>query len=391
MSQIELIATTAFGLEAVVARELRNLGYDRQTITDGRVIFWGDELAIVRANLWLRCAERVLVKMGSFEARDFGTLFEATNALAWPDWIPEDGAFPVRGRSVRSQLHSVPHCQALVKKAIVERLKQSYGRSWFDETGPVYSVEVSILKDQVTLALDTTGAGLHKRGYRKLTGQAPLKETLAAALVQLSYWNCDRAFLDPFCGTGTIPVEAALIARNMAPGLNRSFAADRWQRVPQRLWDEERERARSAIRPGPEAPLIGTDRDVHALRLARHSARCAGVEQDIHFQQQEFDRLSTKRRYGCLICNPPYGERLGDAQQIERLYRSMGPVLTRLDTWSHYVLTSHSQFEKLVGRRADRRRKLYNGRIPCTFFQFFGPPPPRRSIDDAPVQSGQWS
>ena len=389
MSQLELIATTAFGLEAIVSRELKSLGYTDQTVEDGRVTFAGDESAICRANLWLRCAERVLLKMGSFEALDFGQLFEETRALPWADWLSEDACFPVRGKSVRSQLHSVPDCQSIVKKAIVEKLKQSHKRSWFEETGPTCAVEVSILKDRVTLAIDTTGVGLHKRGYRKLTGTAPLRETLAAALVQLSYWRSGRPFLDPFCGTGTIPIEATLIARNMAPGLNRPFAAEQWRRIPKMTWHDAREQARASTLDDLPQRLIATDYDDKSLSLARYHARRAGVEESIHFQRKDFQELRIRQKYGCLICNPPYGERVGDQDEAERIYRQMQPAFAELETWSIYVLTAHSEFERLFDRRADRRRKLYNGRIPCTYYQFHGPRPSSASIDEKTAQSGE--
>ena len=379
MDQIELIATAGFGLEAVVARELKELGYLQQTVEDGRVTFAADEAAICRANLWLRSADRVMLKIGSFTAHDFGELFDQTNALPWAEWIPEDAQFPVRGKSVRSALHSVPDCQAIVKKAIVEKLKQTYQRNWFEETGATYSVEVSILKNQATLAIDSTGPGLHKRGYGKLTGPAPLKETLAAALVQLSYWNAERPLVDPFCGTGTIPIEAALIGRNRAPGLNRSFASESWHRVPARLWQQAREQAGDLAAGRLAFTLIGTDIDAKVLGLARDRAKRAGVEQDIHFERKVFADLTSKRKYGCAIGNPPYGYRLGDPKQAEALYKQMSDIFAGLPTWSTYILTSHPEFERLFGRRADRRRKLYNGRIECTFYQYQGPKPPRRN------------
>lgn len=378
MSRIDLIATAGFGLEAVVGRELKALGYDDHTVEDGRIAFAADEAAICRTNLWLRSADRMLVRIGSFEARDFGELFDRTTALPWADWIPADGAFPVRGKSVQSQLHSVPDCQAIVKKAIVERLKRSYHKTWFDETGADFTVEVAINKDRVTLTIDTTGVGLHKRGYRKLTGPAPLRETLAAALVQLSYWNPERPFLDPFCGTGTIPIEAALIGRNMAPGLNRTFAAEAWHRVPENLWRAAREEARDLVKQTPAFQLMGTDIDGAVLSQARYHADRAGVASNVSFQPKAFSDLVTAEEYGCVIGNPPYGERLGDRQEAEALYRQMPRVCAGMETWSIYVLTSHPGFETLFGRRATRRRKLYNGRIRCTYYQYAGPRPPRR-------------
>lgn len=377
MQDVELIATAAFGLEAVVGRELKALGYTDQTIEDGRVSFRADLAAICRCNLWLRSADRVLVKVGEFETQDFGELFDRTKELPWADWIPTDGAFPVNGRSVKSQLHSVPDCQRLVKKAIVEKLKLSHGDQWFEETGGQFAVEVALLRDRVTLLLDTSGAGLHKRGYRKLTGKAPLRETLAAALVQLSYWNAERPLLDPFCGTGTIPIEAALIGRNIAPGLHREFAAETWPLIGEAAWKQAREEAADLIKPNSPLQILGTDIDKEALSQARYHAGQAGVEEDIHFQQRSFEDVTSSRKFGCLIGNPPYGERLGEQEQAFALYRQMPEVFTKLESWSFYILTSFSMLEKLIDKKAGRRRKLYNGRIECTYYQFPGPRPPR--------------
>jgi len=377
--EVELMATTSFGLEAIVAREIQALGYGAPKVEDGRVTFRGPLSAICRANLWLRSAERVVVKMAEFEARDFGELFDQTKSLPWADWIPVDGAFPVRGRSVRSQLHSVPDCQAIVKKAVVESLRGRYQRNWFAESGPEYPIEVSMLRDRATLTIDTSGSGLHKRGYRTLVGPAPLKETLAAALVQLSFWKPDRVLADPFCGTGTIPIEAALWARNIAPGSNRTFAAESWPRLPRQLWTEARTEARDLKKRGPQEIILASDRDPDILKLATHHARAAGVEHDIHFQHRDVIDFASQRTHGCIICNPPYGERVGTLDEVEELYRDMGEVFAALDTWSIYVLTSHPRFEAIYDRPADRRRKLYNGRIECTYYQMIGPPPAGRS------------
>lgn len=382
MSNVELFATTAFGLEAVVSRELKALGYHDQTVEDGRVSFRADLSAICRSNLWLRSADRVMLKLGEFEAGDFGLLFDRTKELPWADWIPADGAFPVRGWSVKSQLHSIPDCQRLVKKAIVEKLKQSHGNVWFEETGAQFAVEVSLLRDRATIALDTSGTGLHKRGYRKLTGKAPLRETLSAALVQLSYWNAERPLLDPFCGTGTIPIEAALNGRNLAPGLNREFASEKWPSLDESLWNQARAEARDLVRDNGPLQIVGTDIDKEALSQARYHAQQAGVEADIHFQQRAFEDVTSSRKYGCLITNPPYGERLGEQEEAIQLYRQMPEVFAKLETWSLYVLTPHSSFEELVQRKAERRRKLYNGRIACTYYQFAGPRPPRKQVSE---------
>lgn len=377
---LQLLATAAFGLEAVVARELKALGHEEVTISDGRVRFTSEPRDVCRANLWLRSADRVLVVLGEFEARDFGELFDRTNELPWEDWLSERAKFPVNGRSVRSQLHSVPDCQKIVKKAIVERLKRFTNTEWFEETGPEFPVEVSLLKDQCTITLDTSGAGLHKRGYRALAGEAPLKETLAAALVQLSYWNRDRLLVDPCCGGGTILIEAALLGRNLAPGLHRNFTAEHWPRIPRRLWDEAREEARAAALPKLGERLAGYDIASAPLELARTAAKQAGVFDDLHFQQRPLAEFRSSAKYGCLITNPPYGERLGEQREAEELYRTLGQVCRPLDTWSIYVITSHPDFERLFGRKAERKRKLFNGRIECTYWQYPGPKPPSRGV-----------
>ncbi len=376
---MQFLATSAFGLEAVVSRELKQLGYHDQTITDGRVRFVADESAIARCNLWLRSADRLLIEIGRFPAVDFGQLFDRTTAIPWDEWIPRDASFPVRGRSVRSQLHSVPDCQAIVKKAIVERLKKRYRCEWFDETGPEYGVDVSLLQDEAVLTLDTTGPGLHKRGYRTLATAAPLKETLAAGLIQLSYWNRNRPLIDPCCGSGTILIEAAWIARNRAPGLMRSFSAEKWSNRPSPIWDEARAEANDLLQPPADEPIIGYDIDARVLGLARQHAEQAAVAGDIHFQQQELSQLSTRRTYGCVIVNPPYGERMGDDRTAEEIALTMRQTFASLDTWSLYVLTADSLFEKRFGRQATRRRKLFNGQIACTYYQFVGPRPPRQS------------
>lgn len=396
--QLELMATTAFGLEAVVARELKDLGYAEHTLTDGRVRFRADAAAVCRANVRLRAASRVVIVIGEFTACDFGALFEQTRALPWEQWVPAEGAFPVRGRSVKSQLHSVPDCQRIVKKAIVERLKPVHAREWFDESGPLYGIEVSLLNDVVMLTLDTSGDALHRRGYRTYVGEAPLRETLAAALVLLSYWNRERPLVDPCCGTGTIAIEAALIGRGMAPGLGRSFAAEGWPQIDSALWEAAREEARGLVQPALPIKIIGTDIDARAVALARRHARAAGVADDVHIQQQPLAELRSSKKYGCIITNPPYGERIGDLREVERLYCEMGRVFAALDTWSLYVLAAHTGFERLFGRTADRRRKLYNSNLACTYYQYFGPRPPSRrgamangaaAAGDPPAGAGQ--
>ncbi len=372
---VDLIATSTMGLEAVVSRELTQIGYDNRIVGLGRVAFSADEVAICHANLWLRASGRVLLKMGGFSATDFGQLFDQTYALPWERWIPADGAFPVDGRSQKSQLSSVPACQRMVKKAIAEKLLKAHKVPQLDETGATYQVEVTLLKDEVTLTIDTSGSGLHKRGYRPVVGRAPLRETLAAGLVLLSFWKPGRPLIDPFCGTGTIPIEAAMIGRNMAPGLGRRFAAEDWSTMDTSLWNEARRQAQDLAQPKLEERILGTDIDGSALDMARYHAGLAGVADDIHFQQRDFHDLLSKRQYGCLITNPPYAERMGSSSEVEQLYRDMPNVLRRLKTWSHFIFTAYPGFETLVGQEANRRRKLYNSRIECTYYQFHGPRP----------------
>jgi 23S rRNA G2445 N2-methylase RlmL len=375
--ELDLIVTSAFGLEAVVARELAALGYEGKPTQTGRIAFRGDESAVCRTNLWLRSADRVQVLVGGFQARDFGELFDATYALPWHEWIPANGAFPVSGRSVKSVLSSVPACQKIVKKAIVEKLKTAHRTGRLDETGPVFPVEVALLKDAATLTLDASGAGLHKRGYRTLVGAAPLRETLAAALVLLSFWRPERPLVDPFCGSGTIAIEAALIGRRIAPGRSRSFAAEAWPWLAKRFWKTAREEARDAEAASLPERIIATDLDVDALGLARNAAAGAEVSADVHFQQRAFADLQSSKTYGCVISNPPYGERLGTASELDQLYRSFPKVLAGLPTWSYFILTAYPGFERVMGREADRRRKLYNAQIECTYYQFHGPRPDR--------------
>lgn len=379
MSKLDLIATATFGLEAVVAREIKELGYDQVIVENGRVIFQADELAVCRTNLWLRTADRVLIKMGSFKAASFEELFQQTKALPWGEWLPVNANFPVQGKSVNSKLHSVPDCQAIVKKAIVENLKHKYRKEWFPEDGPKYQVEVALLKDEATLTIDTSGPGLHKRGYRKLSSEAPLKETLAAAMILLAHWFHDRVLMDPFCGSGTIPIEAALIGLNIAPGMKRSFAAEQWPVISKGLWQEAWEEALAVVETDRKLRIIGTDIDEKVLSLARYHSKLAGVENQIHFQKSALSNVTTKSKYGYLICNPPYGERLGEINEVEKLYREMGQVFRNLDTWSYFILTSNTRFEKLFGTQATKRRKLYNGRIECQYYQYMGPRPPRHS------------
>ncbi|ELK42169.1 THUMP domain-containing class I SAM-dependent RNA methyltransferase [Brevibacillus agri] len=380
MQKVELIATATFGLESVVAEEVKALGYGPVQVENGKVTFSADISAIPRSNLWLRTADRVRLKIGEFKATTFDELFEQTKALPWADWITEDAAFPVEGKSVKSTLFSVPDCQAIVKKAVVESLKKTYKRDWFEEKGPLYKIEVALLKDVATLTIDTSGPGLHKRGYRELIGTAPLKETMAAAMILLSRWKPDRVFMDPFCGSGTIPIEAALIGQNIAPGMNREFVSEAWPVIPKTAWREARAETHDLARYDQKLEIIGTDLDDEILKVARRNAAEAGVDELIHFQRMDVRDVRTKRKYGYLICNPPYGERLGEWKQVSRLYGEMGKTFAAMDTWSFYIITSDEQFEEHFGRTASKKRKLYNGNIKVDYYQFFGPKPPRQPM-----------
>jgi putative N6-adenine-specific DNA methylase len=343
-------------------------------------MFEADATGIPKANLWLRSAERVQLVVGEFEATTFDELFESTKALAWEKWIPAGGEFPVQGKSVKSKLFSISDCQAIVKKAVVEKLKQTYDTQWFPETGPRYSIQVALLNDRATLTIDTSGAGLHKRGYREEAGEAPIKETLAAAMVQLSHWQHKRLLVDPLCGSGTILIEAAMIGDNIAPGLTRRFEAEDWPVLGRDLWRQARSEASAAMQDNP-MDLQGSDIDSKLVEMARANADNAGVGDKIHFQPRALSEVRSSHKYGCVICNPPYGERLEDLPQVEKLHRQMGEVFAPWDTWSFYVITSNPDFERHFGRKADKKRKLYNGRIKCDFYQFIGPPPPRHGRD----------
>lgn len=381
MQKVDLIATATFGLEAVVAEEVKALGYHDVQVENGKVQYRADLSAIARSNLWLRTADRVRLKIGEFRATTFDELFEQTKALPWADWISEDAAFPVEGKSVKSTLFSVSDCQAIVKKAVVESLKKTYKRDWFEEKGPLYKIEVALHKDVATLTIDTSGPGLHKRGYRGLIGTAPLKETMAAAMILLSRWKPDRTLMDPFCGSGTIPIEAALIGQNIAPGMNREFVSESWPVIPRSIWREARAETHDLARYEQKLEIIGTDADDEILKVARRNAGEAGVDDMIHFQRMDVRDVRSKRKYGYLICNPPYGERLGEWKQVSRLYGEMGRTFaTELDTWSFYIITSDEQFEEHFGRTASKKRKLYNGNIKVDYYQFFGPKPPRPTV-----------
>jgi putative N6-adenine-specific DNA methylase len=357
--------------------ELQRMGYTDLKVENGRVEFTGDERDIVRCNLWLRCAERLLLKMAEFQATDFEELFQGTLKVPWEKMIPLDGKMHVTGKSIKSKLFSVPDCQSIVKKAVVEAMKRKY--HWLDqfpEDGPVYKIEIAFLKDTATLTIDTSGAGLHKRGYRLGRGDAPLRETLAAAMILLSRWDPSRIFADPLCGSGTIPIEAALIGRNIAPGLKRKFVSEDWPNIPSKLWSALRDEASAAIKDVPLS-IFASDIDTGVFRSARENAENAGVLDNIVFQKKPIEEFSSKKKYGCIVCNPPYGERIGDRRQAEELYKEMGKVFSKLDTWSFFILTAHPEFQKHFGTDASKNRKLYNGMIKCHLYQYFGPLPGR--------------
>lgn len=381
---MKLIAACAFGLEALVKRELLALGYNPNVEQPGRVCFEGDWLAVCRANLWLRTADRVLIEALKFSSPDFGALFDTVKDFDWSQLLPSDAQFPVNGRSRLSQLTSVPAVQRSVKKAMVESLLRTHGSSHLPESGAIYPIEVALLNDVATITLDTTGASLHKRGYRKLNAEAPLKETLAAALVDLSVWHPDRLLVDPFCGSGTIPIEAAMVGMNIAPGLHREFACDEWSLVPPSIWNDARQEARDVVRRDRQLQIIGSDRDAKVLELARFHAEKAGVKNQIWFEHRDFYELESQVEYGCIVTNPPYGERLEDEDAVRDLYSAIPKVMKHLPTWSLFLITSFPQFEGLIGKEADRRRKLYNGRIECTYYQYLGPRPPRGHFPERP-------
>lgn len=374
--KVQLIATASFGVEAVVARELKHLGYEEIVTGDGKVTFTAPVSAICRANLWLRCADRVFLKMGEFEAKSFEQLFEGTKSLPWENWIPADAVFPVTGSCIRSTLMSISDCQSIIKKAIVERLKKKYGFERFPETGAKYKVVFWILKDIVILGLDTSGEGLHKRGYRRRTTTAPLKETLASALLLISRWSPDKPLLDPFCGSGTIPIEAAMMGLNLAPGLNRSFDAQYWSSISQTLWQQAVEEACDLAVRDKQLQIFGYDIDEDAIDACRFHAREAEVDHVIHFQVRPMQQASSRFQYGVVVTNPPYGERMGDKARNAALYKEMSNTFHKnLETWSFYVITSDLSFEQQFGRKADKKRKLYNGGILCYLYQYYGPKP----------------
>ena len=381
MNRIELIAPCHFGLEAVLKREILDLGYEISSVEDGRVTFQGDAEAVCRANIFLRTAERVLLKVGSFQAVSFEELFEKTKALPWEAYIPKDGKFWVtKASSVKSRLFSPSDIQSVMKKAMVRRLQEHYHMEWFPEDGPEYPVRVFLMKDQVTVGIDTSGASLHKRGYREVSGKAPITETLAAALIMLTPWRGDRILVDPFCGSGTFPIEAAMMAANIAPGMNRSFTAEKWTNlIPKKLWYDTVDEASDLMREPEETDIQGYDADEDVIRIARRNAAEAGVEHMIHFQRRDVRDLSHPKKYGFIITNPPYGERLEDKKDLPELYRAFGESFRRLETWSAYMITSYEDAERYFGRKADKNRKIYNGMLKTYFYQFQGPKPPRKT------------
>lgn len=381
MEMMELIAPCHFGLEAILKREITDLGYEISSVEDGRVTFYGDAQAICLANVFLRSAERILLKAGEFHAETFDELFEQTKALPWERYIPRDGKFWVtKAASIKSRLFSPSDIQSIMKKAIVERLKAKYGITWFEETGAQYPIRVFLRKDEVVIGLDTSGESLHKRGYRKLTAKAPISETLASALILLTPWKKDRILVDPFCGSGTFPIEAAMMAANIAPGMSRSFTAETWTNlIPKKYWYGAVEEAQDLVDDQIEVDIQGYDIDGEVIKAARENARLAGVDHLIHFQKRPVSELNHPKKYGFVITNPPYGERIEDKENLPGLYREIGAAFSRLDSWSEYIITSYDQAETYIGKKADKNRKIYNGMIKTYYYQFLGPRPPRRN------------
>jgi putative N6-adenine-specific DNA methylase len=381
----ELIAPCHFGMEAVLKREITDLGYDIASVEDGRVTFIGDDEAICRANVFLRTAERVLLKVGSFHAESFEELFQGTRAICWEDFIPQEGKFWVaKASSIKSKLFSPSDIQSIMKKAMVERLKGAYGVQWFSESGSSYPLRVFLHKDEVTIGIDTTGDSLHRRGYRTLTSKAPITETLAAALIMLTPWNKDRILVDPFCGSGTFVIEAAMMAANMAPGMNRSFLAEDWKNlIPRKCWYETMDEANDLFDSDVRVDIQGYDIDGEIVKAARANAESAGVDHMIHFQQRPLASLSHPKKYGFIITNPPYGERIEEKKNLPELYRQIGERYKALDAWSLYMITAYEDAEKYIGKKADKNRKIYNGMMKTYFYQFMGPKPPKRKVGDS--------
>ena len=383
MKKMELIAPCHFGLEAVLKREILDLGYEISEVEDGRVTFYGDADAICRANIFLRTAERILLKVGSFRALTFEELFDKTKELPWEDYIPQNGKFWVaKAASVKSKLFSTSDIQSIMKKAMVRRMQERYCVEWFPENGASYPVRVFLMKDIVTVGIDTTGISLHKRGYREVSGKAPITETLAAALIMLTPWRKDRILVDPFCGSGTFPIEAAMMAANIAPGMNRSFLSEKWDNlITKKNWYDVIDEANDMICDDVEVDIQGYDVDSSVIKIARRNAREAGVDHLIHFQERDVKDLNHPKKYGFIITNPPYGERLEDKKDLPDLYRAFGESFKRLDSWSAYMITSYDDAERYFGRKADKNRKIYNGMLKTYYYQFLGPKPPRRKKD----------
>lgn len=380
MKKMELIAPCHFGLEAVVKREILDLGYEISEVEDGRVTFYGDADAICRANIFLRTAERILLKVGSFRVVTFEELFDKTKELPWEDYIPQNGKFWVaKAASVKSKLFSTSDIQSIMKKAMVRRMQERYCVEWFPENGASYPVRVFLMKDIVTVGIDTTGISLHKRGYREVSGKAPITETLAAALIMLTPWRKDRILVDPFCGSGTFPIEAAMMAANIAPGMNRSFLSEKWDNlIAKKNWYDVIDEANDMICDDVEVDIQGYDVDSSVIKIARRNAREAGVDHLIHFQERDVKDLNHPKKYGFIITNPPYGERLEDKKDLPDLYRAFGESFKRLDSWSAYMITSYDDAERYFGRKADKNRKIYNGMLKTYYYQFLGPKPPKR-------------
>lgn len=374
MTPLNLIATTAFGIESVVKFELKKLGISDFTVDNGRIHFKGDYTTLAKCNLWLRSADRVLIKVASFKAKDFEELFQGALAIRWEDIIPKNGFMHVIGKSVNSKLHSVPACQSTVKKAMVGAMKRKYPNESFPEDGPEYRVEIAMLNDEATLTIDTSGLGLHKRGYRQAQGEAPIKETLAAALIDMARWRPNRLLVDPFCGSGTIAIEAAQRAKNIAPGLNRTFAAEAWPEIPKKIWADLREEAKSLIDQTP-FKIFASDIDSKVLGVAIQNAKRAGVDDAIVFEKLNVADFKSHEKYGCIICNPPYGERMELNGELDQLYRDMGQAFLKLDSWSLFILTSNEDFQKNFGKKSDKNRKLFNGAIKAYLYQYLGPIP----------------
>ncbi|MBQ2900670.1 MAG: class I SAM-dependent RNA methyltransferase [Agathobacter sp.] len=380
MKTYELVVPCHFGMEAVTKREIYDLGYEITRVEDGRITFEGDAEAICRANVFLRSAERVLLLVGRFKATTFEELFQGIKALPWEEYIPQDGKFWVKkASSIKSKLFSPSDIQSIAKKAMVERLKGVYKTDWFKEDGAAYPIRIFLLKDEVMVALDTSGDSLHKRGYRLQTSKAPITETLAAALIMLTPWRKDRILVDPFCGSGTFPIEAAMMAANIAPGMNREFTAEAWTNIiPRQLWYDTVQEAQDMVDTNIEVDIQGYDLDGEVVKAARENARRAGVDHLIHFQQRDVAKLSHPKKYGFIITNPPYGERLEEKADLPELYTTIGDVYKNLDAWSMYMITSYEDAERYVGKKADKNRKIYNGMIKTYFYQFMGPKPPKK-------------